>query len=289
MYKMENWSMFDKIAKILRKQQMNVTLETSKKARRNEIICELGKLQDVGRRSSDLLKEKYRDVERSEITLNGLCYVLSECLYHLFPDELSPYRILWNDGTTHWFLRFEDGSIIETIAPDGTKVCSPEDYERAQERAFYSKTLSKRAQILLERTGLEISRNHENTIHLYKQIGSNKLEEKKKNLDAPLKKTAQRSQERKCGKPYDGKSYDIELFEQLRQRRKELAEEANVPAFCIFPDKTLVDMATSFPQSQESLLKCYGVGEVKLKKYGVDFLMLICQYCRSQVSIEKPE
>ncbi|MBA4367278.1 MAG: DNA helicase RecQ [Desulfobacterium sp.] len=74
--------------------------------------------------------------------------------------------------------------------------------------------------------------------------------------------------------------YDQELFELLRNRRKQLATEANVPPYVIFSDKTLTEMATLFPQSKEGLLEISGVGAVKLRKYGRDFLFLMQEYCR---------
>ncbi len=73
--------------------------------------------------------------------------------------------------------------------------------------------------------------------------------------------------------------YDRVLFEMLRKKRKELADEANVPPYVIFPDKTLIEMATFFPQSEESLLDIHGVGSAKLQKYGTAFLDTIHQYC----------
>lgn len=75
-------------------------------------------------------------------------------------------------------------------------------------------------------------------------------------------------------------AYDHSLFEKLRQKRKELADKTNVPPYVIFPDKTLIEMAIFFPQSEESLLQLHGVGSVKFEKYGHIFLELICQYCQ---------
>lgn len=73
-------------------------------------------------------------------------------------------------------------------------------------------------------------------------------------------------------------NYDHLLFELLRKKRKELADEADIPPYVIFPDKTLIEMATFYPLSQESLLKIHGVGSVKFKKYGRIFIDLIDQY-----------
>ena len=74
--------------------------------------------------------------------------------------------------------------------------------------------------------------------------------------------------------------YDRELFEILRQKRKALADRANVPPYVIFPDNTLVQMAAFYPQSEESFLRLHGVGRVKLKKYGTVFLDAVYSYCR---------
>ncbi len=80
--------------------------------------------------------------------------------------------------------------------------------------------------------------------------------------------------------------HDRGLLERLRSRRKELADEADVPAFVIFSDRTLVEMALHFPQTEEELGAIHGIGRAKLEKYGPHFLPLIIQYCREH-SIEK--
>ncbi len=75
--------------------------------------------------------------------------------------------------------------------------------------------------------------------------------------------------------------YNKALFALLRQKRKELADAAGVPPYVIFSDRTLVEMATYYPQSPESLLEMSGVGQVKLNQYGDDFLKVIRPYCQS--------
>ncbi|HEX6982086.1 MAG TPA: DNA helicase RecQ [Balneolaceae bacterium] len=72
--------------------------------------------------------------------------------------------------------------------------------------------------------------------------------------------------------------YDKDLFEQLRAKRKELADSQAIPPYTIFPDTTLMEMSFYFPQSQENLLSIYGVGSAKQKKYGKDFLKIIKAY-----------
>ena len=73
--------------------------------------------------------------------------------------------------------------------------------------------------------------------------------------------------------------HDTVLFEHLRALRRELAEEAGVPPYVIFSDRTLVEMATWFPQSRSSLLQVDGVGQHKLERYGDTFLAVIQAYC----------
>ncbi len=71
-----------------------------------------------------------------------------------------------------------------------------------------------------------------------------------------------------------------ELFDQLRAIRKKLADEQRVPPYIIFSDATLRDIARFFPQTQSEFLLIQGVGEIKAKKYGEEFLQCICAYCK---------
>ena len=77
----------------------------------------------------------------------------------------------------------------------------------------------------------------------------------------------------------DELEYNHALFALLRARRKELADQAGVPPYVIFPDRTLIEMSTYFPQSPQSLLDITGVGKVKASQYGETFLELIHTYC----------
>ncbi|SHE75855.1 ATP-dependent DNA helicase RecQ [Fodinibius roseus] len=72
--------------------------------------------------------------------------------------------------------------------------------------------------------------------------------------------------------------YERDLFEQLREKRKEMADQQGIPPYVIFPDTTLMEMAYYFPRDEDDLLAIYGVGSVKQKKYGKDFLKLIGKY-----------
>jgi len=81
--------------------------------------------------------------------------------------------------------------------------------------------------------------------------------------------------------------YDRTLFEALKIKRKQLADESEVPPYVIFSDNTLIEMATYFPQSSKKLLTIHGVGEVRLDRYGKDFLSIITKHCQANNIDEK--
>jgi ATP-dependent DNA helicase RecQ len=69
--------------------------------------------------------------------------------------------------------------------------------------------------------------------------------------------------------PRDGEiPCDEFLFQRLRDLRRRLADERDVPAYVIFSDVALRHMAREYPQSREELLGISGVGEAKLRAYG---------------------
>jgi ATP-dependent DNA helicase RecQ len=68
---------------------------------------------------------------------------------------------------------------------------------------------------------------------------------------------------------------DRVLFAALRERRSEIAGSQNVPAYVVFNDRTLVELARERPRSLEDMARIPGVGEVKLERYGQDFLTVI--------------
>ncbi len=73
--------------------------------------------------------------------------------------------------------------------------------------------------------------------------------------------------------------YDEELFELLKQQRKEIAREAKVPPFVVFNDNSLMEMAFYFPSTEAAMLEINGVGQHKLDKYGHRFIETILNYC----------
>ena len=63
-----------------------------------------------------------------------------------------------------------------------------------------------------------------------------------------------------------------QLFERLRALRREIANELNVPAFVVFSDKTLRDMARTRPTTEDEMLSVWGVGPAKWDAFGQRFL-----------------
>ena len=68
---------------------------------------------------------------------------------------------------------------------------------------------------------------------------------------------------------------DPDLYESLRALRRTLADQRKVPAFVVFGDRTLLEMATRKPRSREAFLDLFGVGQKKLEEYGDVFLAQI--------------
>ncbi len=69
-----------------------------------------------------------------------------------------------------------------------------------------------------------------------------------------------------------GGAVDEALYERLRDLRRRLAAEQGVPAYVVFADATLLDMADRRPGTLEEMLEISGVGAVKLQRYGEEFL-----------------
>lgn len=75
---------------------------------------------------------------------------------------------------------------------------------------------------------------------------------------------------------------DKDLLDELKQLRRKLAIEKNVPAYIIFSDATLTDMCKKLPMTSEEFLTVSGVGKTKLAQYGEIFLDTINNYLIEQ-------
>jgi ATP-dependent DNA helicase RecQ len=71
------------------------------------------------------------------------------------------------------------------------------------------------------------------------------------------------------------------LFEKLRELRKRLADEKNLPPFVIFSDATLSDMSQQKPISQAEMLNVSGVGQQKYQQYGEIFIREIREFLKT--------
>lgn len=81
--------------------------------------------------------------------------------------------------------------------------------------------------------------------------------------------------------------YDQELFEQLREKRKMIADEEGVRAFSIFWNRTLREMAIHFPQTEEEFMQIQHVTPAKTEKYADNFLPIIRDYCKAHGITER--
>ena len=82
-----------------------------------------------------------------------------------------------------------------------------------------------------------------------------------------------------------GQSENMELFERLKELRKEVADEINSPAFVVMSDNTLHALATDMPTTIEAFGNTYGIGEHKRDTYGIRFIEVIKQYAPEKVEL----
>ncbi|PTV95140.1 ATP-dependent DNA helicase RecQ [Rhodobacter aestuarii] len=68
---------------------------------------------------------------------------------------------------------------------------------------------------------------------------------------------------------------DAPLLSALKAKRRALAEAAGLPAYMVFPDRTLIEMAETRPQTLDQFARISGVGAKKLESYGAAFLEVI--------------
>jgi ATP-dependent DNA helicase RecQ len=62
------------------------------------------------------------------------------------------------------------------------------------------------------------------------------------------------------------------VFEALRGWRRDMAKEHGVPAYTIFHDSTLLELADRLPSSLDELRDITGIGATKLERYGIALL-----------------
>jgi ATP-dependent DNA helicase RecQ len=116
----------------------------------------------------------------------------------------------------------------------------------------------------------------------------------KGNVRVELIKATVKEEKKHALVPEVAHEYFKDLFEDLKRIRTDFARAENVPPYIVFSDAALVEMATFLPADLSELRKISGVGELKLEKYGADFVEAIREYCEqnnleSRIDLKQPK
>ena len=125
--------------------------------------------------------------------------------------------------------------------------------------------------------------------HLLKSVGEKGFDIvrcQKAKVDFELEEPAKPKRERR-EKVYEGVQHPG-LVPMLSAWRRNIAEEAGVPAFAIMHQKTLLAIADRLPLTMEELKEVPGMGKIKLKKYGSEIMQVVHDYCQEK-GISLPE
>jgi ATP-dependent DNA helicase RecQ len=82
---------------------------------------------------------------------------------------------------------------------------------------------------------------------------------------------------------------DMALFDALKRRRSELAKAQRVPAYVVFADRSLLDMARLRPRNPAEMALVHGVGQAKLTQYGAAFLEVVRGYAAGAEPLAQPQ
>lgn len=85
----------------------------------------------------------------------------------------------------------------------------------------------------------------------------------------------------------DFKTYDVILFDKLKELRRTVAKQKKIPPYVIFQDTSLEDMASKYPISMAEFQNIIGVGRGKAKKFAAPFIKMITEYVETN-GIERP-
>jgi len=73
---------------------------------------------------------------------------------------------------------------------------------------------------------------------------------------------------------------ESDLLAVLKAERAALAHELNAPAYVVFADRTLIEMARAQPRTRDEMAEIHGVGAAKLARFGDVFLQAIARHAR---------
>ena len=110
---------------------------------------------------------------------------------------------------------------------------------------------------------------------------------KKEKIELPKIQKEDTLKKRQLQKREDNKDFDEEIFAKLRILRKEIADKKRVPAFVIFGDVALREMAQQLPVTRDEFANIPGVGAQKLERYGEQFTDFIIKLKQEKNKIKK--
>ena len=146
---------------------------------------------------------------------------------------------------------------------------------------------------MLQMGYIEIAYNEDNHLHVT-PLGQDVLHGKAKvqlvvvNREARTRgRQKQTAEETTTGASATTES--MELFEQLKTLRREIANENNYPAYVVMSDKSLHALATDMPTTLSAFGNTYGIGEHKCNTYGKRFIELIQQYVSAHQKSQTPD
>jgi DNA helicase-2/ATP-dependent DNA helicase PcrA len=155
----------------------------------------------------------------------------------------------------------------------------------AERRAFASRSLQRRPSPYLETISLAIDLlgDGEEPIDLTAAVARQRATLR---LDDGIEPARRRRPTKSSGPELP--SGDRELFEQLKAWRRAQAKLADVPAFVIFNDATLAEVATARPATAGELLDVNGIGAVKAQRFGEALLTIVAANPRSPSAPDGP-
>lgn len=107
--------------------------------------------------------------------------------------------------------------------------------------------------------------------------------------DVPLFEPPGTVQRAVAGEEVEWDGVDRELFDRLRALRRTVAAEAGIPAYQVFNDRSLRELAAVAPQTPAAMRGVHGVGERKLERFGEAFLETIAEHLAAGPDDQSPE
>lgn len=216
---------------------------------------------------------------------SNYCGNCNNCLGHFESIDVTAEARALIECVKSTNQRYGVNVIIETVHGSNTaKIRQYRLDQNPQYAAFVDTSIAKLRQIinfLFLNEYLAVTNNEYNTVKLTGKSmqvlsgGDLILMKMSREQEVSAKeKTAFKSKKRKTAGIILSKDEEV-VFERLRELRREIAREENVPPYIVFSDKTLIHMVRENPKSKEEMLLISGVGDFKYEKYGERFLKLI--------------